>query len=127
MAKGVNIGGGWLKKNERGESISLSVNEEIFNINPTQCWLNLYPNEKKSKPTQPDFNFVATPKEVKAQARIDVPGTIPTPFPRPKNFAPQTSKPKITPRVQPTDLDNALDGPPDDLWSREDAGPQREF
>lgn len=120
MAKGLNIGGGWLKTHGDKESISLSFNEEVFNINPTQCWVSLYPNERKAKPTQPDFNIVATPKEAKVQIK----GTMPSKFPRPQNFAPQSSKPKITPRVQPTDLDNALDGPPADLWTRADGDPE---
>lgn len=126
MAKGLSIGGAWLKSTDRGESISLSFNEECLKINPTECWVSLYPNERKSKPNHPDWNIVATPKnpeEAKMQSRIAIPGTIPKPFPRSKNFAPQATKSK------PSDTygQQGPESPPEDLWERSDAGPEREF
>lgn len=113
MAKGINIGGGWLKQSDKGDSISIRFNEASLTINPTQHWISLYPNSYKKKPNEPDYNLVATPKTV--TTRTPPPQQRASAFPKPKNHAPQAS-----PRAEESDLDKALDGPPPDLWERSD-------
>lgn len=117
MAKGINIGGGWLKQSDKGDSISIRFNEASLTINPTQHWVSLYPNSYKKKPNEPDYNLVATPKEVRAAAPRPQ-ASKPSSFPKPQNFAPQRTAPPQN------DLDRALDGPPQDLWERYDSDPE---
>lgn len=138
MSKGMNIGGGWLKSNDRGDSISISLGEgvtiqftdsngNLVTLDKKNAWLNFYPNERKTKPTQPDYNLVASPKEERAAQRPP-PAQKTTSFPRPRNFAPQEAQgetqghrprqgqppqpkqPYVDPRRQ--------ESPPEDLWDR---------
>lgn len=120
MAKGINIGGGWLKQSDKGDSISIRFNEASLKIDPTQHWVSLYPNGYKKKPNEPDYNLVATPKEARAAAAPKPPSSRPTGFPKPNNYTNLPLAPRY-PKPEQNDLDRTLDGPPPDLWERFDS------
>lgn len=91
MADRKTVGAGWIKTTDRGEYVALSFKaEEIQGMDLAQCWISLVVNNKKAKPTHPDYNITATPK-IEQQTKPQPQQQPKSAFPRPKNFAPQSN------------------------------------
>lgn len=89
MAERKTIGAGWIKSTDHGEYVALSFKaDEIRGIDLSACWVSLVINTKKAKPTHPDYNITASPKDAQPQKAAVQQKSA---FPRPKNFAPQSS------------------------------------
>ncbi len=64
MADKKQVGAGWKKETDKGTYVSLSFKaEEIADLDLSNCWVSLVKNNKKQKPTHPDYNILASPKE----------------------------------------------------------------
>ena len=110
--KKVSAGAAWIKQSPQGsEYISITFNQEVVgNLDLSQCWINLYVNDYKQKPSQPDYNVQVKPKQQRQQqAPRHAPGQhadeywsnpqppqqqqqMPMRTPRPQNFAPQAPR-----------------------------------
>lgn len=85
------IGAAWLKSSDRGEYISIAFKAEALQgIDLLNSWVNMTVNTRKSKPGHPDYIITAKPKQQQASAPASRPQQQGG-FPRPKNFAPQSS------------------------------------
>lgn len=63
MADKKQIGAGWKKETDKGVYVSLSFKaEEMKGIDLANCWVSLVKNNKKQKPTHPDYTILALPK-----------------------------------------------------------------
>lgn len=92
------IGAAWIKQSQDGsEYISISFNENVYNFDLANCFVDMYVNEHKQNPKAPDYR-------VKAKAKGQQPQRGPRPpqqrqqqapqrpqMPRPRNFAPQSA------------------------------------
>ncbi len=63
MSTRKTIGAGWKKQTDKGAYVALSFNgSEIAELDLSNCWVSLIKNDRKQKPTHPDYNITATPK-----------------------------------------------------------------
>ena len=98
------IGSAWIKQSQDGsEYISIQFNENVFNFDLANCFIDMYVNEHKRSPKAPDYRIKAKPKQQRQrqgppqrqqgrgypQQRQQVPRPQ---MPRPRNFAPQNSQ-----------------------------------
>lgn len=87
------VGAAWLKQTKNGDDyISIVLNPEATQgLDLPNCFIDMYVNTKKSKPNQPDYRIVAKPKQQQAARPQAVPQRQQSAFPKPRNFAPQSS------------------------------------
>lgn len=100
------IGSAWRKQSKNGgEYLSLSLKQEdMANLDLANCFIDMSENQKKNKPTSPDYFIFAKPK----MAKEEKPQYNPNPGYQkkvPENLRPQRSqaqapytKPKSTPQ-----------------------------
>lgn len=91
------IGSAWIKQSQDGsEYISIQFNENVFNFDLANCFVDMYVNEHKRSPKAPDYRIKAKPKQQRQRQgppqrqRAQAPGPRPQ-MPRPRNFAPRAS------------------------------------
>lgn len=56
------VGAGWIRESNGCEYVSLQFNDAVFEFDMLNCFVDLRVNDRKTKPSQPDYTIIAKPR-----------------------------------------------------------------
>lgn len=121
------IGAAWWKQTQDGANyLSVQFNENVYNFDLANCFIDLYENEHKRNPNAPDYRVKAKPKQQRQQGQAPQRRGPPRGPQQMRGPAPQAPRPAPRPRNFAPGANNApADEPPLDDYSENDfAGAQ---